>query len=210
MPGPGDRGGKKQRPKDTRGTLIKTLKYLLDYRMLIVLFLLCTFLANIGNLMGPGFAGKAIAAAVGKGQVDFEVIYHYTKLMLIVYVFSAAMNFITSMGMMRLAKRVALKLRKDIFDKLMSLPVSFFDTNQAGDIISRASYDVDVIATSLSTDLVQILTSSVTVAGSFIMMCTISATLSLCMCITIPLSIYYTRTLSKKDQTAVLQTFCSI
>ena len=62
---------------------------------------------------------------------------------------------------------------KDIFDKLMRLPVGFFDTHQAGDIISRVSYDVDVVSTCLATDVVAIMTSLVTVVGSFVMMVSI-------------------------------------
>ncbi|MBR2812508.1 MAG: ABC transporter ATP-binding protein, partial [Solobacterium sp.] len=86
---------------------------------------------------------------------------------------------------------------KDVFEKLMRLPVSYFDRNQAGDIISRVSYDIDVVCMSLSADVIQILTSTITVVGSFIMMCTISIPLVLCMVFTIPVSILFTRRMGK-------------
>ncbi len=83
-------------------------------------------------------------------------------------------------------------MRKDVFDKLMRLPVGYFDRNPAGDIISRVSYDIDVVSTCMSTDIVQILTSLVTVAGSFAMMLYISPILAGIVVITIPVAIIYT------------------
>ena len=60
MPGPGDRGGPKARPRDAKGALRRILRYLMEYRWWVALFLLCTLLSNAGNLLGPRFAGKAI------------------------------------------------------------------------------------------------------------------------------------------------------
>ena len=79
-------------------------------------------------------------------------------------------------------------MRKDVYDSLMKLPVSYFDKHQTGEILSRISYDIDTVNTSLSTDLVQILTSVITVVGSFFMMLSISPMLILIFVVTIPLS----------------------
>ena len=205
MPGPRDRGKVKERPKDTRGTLRRIIKYLMEYRWLVLLFLLCAFLSNIGNLLGPRFAGEAIGVAEagfkrGPGNVDMALVLHYALLMLICYVGSNIMSFLVHIGMMRVGRRVARNMRRDVFNKLMTLPVGYFDQHQAGDIISRVSYDIDVVCTSLSTDVIQILTSLVTVIGSFIMMCTISIPLVLCMAVTIPASIVFTRRMSRKTR----------
>ena len=86
------------------------------------------------------------------------------------------------------------------YAKLMGLPVSYFDRNQAGDIISRVSYDIDVVTTSLSADLIQILTSVITVGGSFLMMCLISPAMVLCLCVTLPLAVLFTRYMGKKTR----------
>ena len=72
--------------------------------------------------------------------------------------------------MTNFCKRCVFTMRRDAFNKLLNLPISYFDRNQIGDIISRMSYDIDTVNTSLSTDLVQILTSIITILGSFIMM----------------------------------------
>ena len=205
MPGPGDRGKAKEKPKDAKGTLLRIIRYLMKYRWWVLLFLLCAFTSNIGNLLGPRFAGKAIGIAErgfrqGPGQVDMPGVARYALWMLLCYAGGNILSFIVSIGMMRVGRQVARQMRQDVFDKLMKLPVGYFDRHQAGDIISRVSYDVDVVCTSLSTDVIQILTSLVTVIGSFIMMCTISLPLVLCMVVTIPVSILFTRYMGKKTR----------
>ncbi len=201
MPGPGDRGGKKEKPKNARKSLRRLLKYMFEYAWLVLLLLICAFLSNIGNLLGPNYAGKAItAASAGKGMVDMQLVVHYGLLMLLVYVGSNLLSFLVNIGMMHVGRYVARNMRRDVFNKLMELPVGYFDKHLAGDIISRVSYDIDVVSTSLSSDVVQILTSVVTVVGSFTMMCFVSPPLVLCMVFTIPASILFTRYMSKKTR----------
>ena len=202
MPGPGDRGGKKEKPKNIRGTLIRIIRYLMEYRWIVLLLLICSFFSNIGNLMGPRYAGKAITAAeegynAGIGKVDMDLIRHYAMIMLVLYAGSNILNFLISIGMARVGRQIAENMRRDVFAKLMRMPVGYFDKHQAGDIISRVSYDIDVVSTSLSADVIHILTSMVTVAGSFIIMCTISVPLVLCMLFTIPVSIWFTRRMGR-------------
>lgn len=84
-------------------------------------------------------------------------------------------------------------MRTDIFDKLMKLPVSYFDNHKVGDIISRISYDVDTVNASLSNDLLQIFTTIITVLFSFASMLYLSPMLLLAFVITIPMSIFFTR-----------------
>ena len=199
MPARGPRG-KQEKPRDARGTMLRILQYIMRYRFFVLLMLVCTFASNIGNLLGPSFAGQAINAAVDQGQVDFATVAHYAKLMLAAYLISNLMSFLVNQGMMRLGRRIANRMRKDVFNKLMALPVGYFDRNQAGDIISRVSYDIDVVTTSLSADLVQVLTSVVTVAGSFLMMCAISLPMVSCLCITLPMAIAFTRYMGKRTR----------
>ena len=198
MPGKGDRGGKKERPKDVKGALLRILSYLNIYKWSILGLLLLAMLSNIGNLFGPRFAGAAISVAErgfrqGVGHVDMAMVRHYALLMLTAYVLSNILSLLVTIGMTRIGRRAAQNMRRDVFDKLMKLPVDYFDRNQAGDIISRVSYDIDVVSTSLSTDVIQITTSLITVTGSFLMMCTISLPLVLCMVFTIPVSVLFTR-----------------
>ncbi|MBO4414696.1 MAG: ABC transporter ATP-binding protein [Lachnospiraceae bacterium] len=201
MPGPGDRGKVKEKPKHAGQTLKRLLKYLLEYGWVVLIMLLCAFASNIGNLLGPNFAGKAInAASEGAGKVNISEVVHYGILMLIAYVSGNVLSFFVNIGMMRVGRKVARNMRRDVFNKLMEMPVGYFDRHLAGDIISRVSYDIDVVCTSLSSDVVQILTSFVTVVGSFTMMCIISPPLVLCMVFTIPVSVLFTRYMGKKTR----------
>ncbi|MCR4586483.1 MAG: ABC transporter ATP-binding protein/permease [Lachnospiraceae bacterium] len=201
MPGPGDRGGVKQKPKNAKKTFRRLLNYMMEYGFVFFVLIVFAFASNIGNLLGPGFAGKAITeASAGKGNVDMQAVIRYGLLMLLAYVGSNILSFLVNIGMMRVGRNVARNLRRDVFHKLMELPVGYFDKHMAGDIISRVSYDIDVVCVSLSSDIVQILTSLVTVAGSFIMMCVISPPLVLCMVFTIPVSVLFTRYMSKKTR----------
>ena len=201
MPGPGDRGGEKQKPKNAGKTLRRLIGYMMRYGWVFFILLVFAFASNIGNLLGPNFAGQAInEAAAGPGKVNMQLVVRYGLLMLLVYVGSNILSFLVNIGMMHVGRKVARNLRRDVFNKLMDLPVDYFDKHLAGDIISRVSYDIDVVCTSLSSDIVQILTSTVTVAGSFIMMCLISLPLVMCMVFTIPASILFTRYMGKKTR----------
>ncbi len=201
MPGPGDRGKAKEKPKHARRTLRRLLKYLMEYAWVVLIMLMCAFLSNIGNLLGPDFAGKAInAASQGAGKVNIGEVIRYGLFMLIAYVSGNVLSFFVNIGMMRVGRKVARNMRRDVFNKLMEMPVGYFDRHLAGDIISRVSYDIDVVSTSLSSDVVQILTSTVTVIGSFVMMCIISPPLVLCMVFTIPISVLFTRYMGKRTR----------
>ena len=190
-----------KKPKDTRSALRRMLKYLGPWKYAIAAVLALSLCSNLLNLWGPSLAGSAIReAAAGPGKVDFDAVRHYAGRMLLCYVGSALLGFGISLVMTVVSRRVARRMRQDVFDKLMRLPVSYFDRHQAGDIISRVSYDIDVISTCLATDIVQILSSLVTVTGSLIMMIVISPPLSALTLITVPVSVCYTVHMRKKTQ----------
>lgn len=189
------------KPKDSRGAFRRLLSYLGVYKALILLVAAMCLVSNVLALWGPSLAGSAInEAAAGAGKVDFEKVTYYAVRMLTVYACSSLITILIHIVMVNVSKRVAKQMRQDIFDKLMRLPVGFFDRNQAGDIISRASYDVDVISTCMATDVVAILTSVVTVAGALIMMIRISPPLSLAALVTVPASIAFTAHMRKLTQ----------
>lgn len=190
-----------KKPKDTKGTLLRLLKYVADFKWLLAGVLLLCMVSNILALMGPSLAGSAIdEAAAGAGKVNFDKVFFYAGCMLAFYLASSALSISISMTMMYMSRKIAQKMRKDVFDKLMKLPVGFFDTNQAGDIISRVSYDIDVVSTCLGTDIVAIMTSIVTIVGSFGMMIYLSPALALVSLVTIPAATIYTTKMRKITQ----------
>ncbi|MBE5807317.1 MAG: ABC transporter ATP-binding protein [Clostridiales bacterium] len=190
-----------RKPKDVRGSFRRLMKELAPFKKpLIAVFLLC-LLSNVLALLGPSLAGAAInEAAAGKGNVDFDRVTGFALRMLFCYVTSSLLSVSINMLMVRLSKRFAGALREKVFHKLMTLPVGYFDRNQAGDIISRVSYDIDVISTCMSSDITAIMTSVVTVVGSLMMMIVLSPVLALVTVVTVPLAIYYTTWMRKKTQ----------
>lgn len=193
---------KKEAKRPNRKHIIVRLgKYLLQYKWLLLLALILTGTSNILALVGPALSGHAIdAIEFGKGEVIFKTVFYYVSLMIFFYVLSSLFSYALSRLMIQISQKVAFKMRSDVFDKLVDLPVGYFDINQTGDIISKISYDIDTINTSLSTDLVQICASIITVVGSFIMMLTISPILVLVLVIMIPLSIVCTKYMTSRTR----------
>lgn len=177
-----------------KGTILRLGSYLLHYKWLLLLALCCTFGSNLFSLIGPRLTGYAIGAIEpGAGAVDFEKVFYYAAWMAGFYLLSAVMSYGLQVLMITLSRKVVYRMRQDVFEKLMTLPVGYFDTHQTGDIISRISYDIDTINASLSNDLVQLLTTVITVVGALSMMLAISPKLVLIFAFTVPLSILLTK-----------------
>ncbi len=190
---------KTDKPRDTKYVLKRLWSYICRYRWMLMLGLFLTVSGNMSALIGPMLSGYAIdAIEPGKGLVVFRQVFLYAAWMVVFYIVSSILTYFLSLLMIRLSQKIVKSMREDVFTKLIELPVGFFDRNQAGDIISRISYDIDTINTSLSTDVVQMLASVVTVIGSLIMMLVISPLLSLVVLFMIPMSVFYTRFMTHK------------
>lgn len=189
-----------EKAKDPKKAMRGLWSYLEYHKWLLFLALVLTISSNLFALVGPKLSGNAIDAISGAGMVQFDTVFYYVRLMVLFYVVSSALSYGLSLLMRSITQKTVCRMRQDVFDKLMELPVGFFDTHQSGDIISRISYDIDVINTSLSNDVVQICASLVTVVGSFVMMVTIAPVLVPVMLVTIPLSVFYTKYMTKKTR----------
>ena len=181
-----------------KGTLLRLGQYLLHYKWFLVLAIVLSGTTNVLSLVGPMLSGFAIdAIGTSKGEVNFNEVIFYCVLMIIVYSLASITAYLLSVLMLYITKNVVYSMRNDVFSRLMTLPVGYFDTNPSGDIISKISYDIDTINTSLSSDFVQILASTITVIGSFFMMIMISPTLVLVFVVTVPMSIFFTKKLTQ-------------
>ena len=196
--GPRGRGATGARTRQPASQVLKKLwKYLARYQWLIIAASLLSVLANILALLSPRLSGAAIDAIL-PGSVNFPIVIRYVLLMVLVAALSAGLSWLLSAMMIRLSRSVVKQMRADLFNHMTYLPVSFFDTHQTGDVISILSYDVDTVGASISTDLTQILTSLITVVGSFSMMMSISPVLMIIFLFTIPVSIMFTKHRSQK------------
>ena len=172
--------------------------YVLKQWPLFLMAIAMTLLSNQLSLMGPKYSGEAIDAISNENGVQFDAVWQNVVKMLVCYILSAVLSYVLAVLMLKLTQRIVYSMRKQVFEKLTTLPVGFFDTNATGDIISRISYDIDTVNSTLSHDLVQVMTSIYTVVGSLIFMWNISKPMRLVFVITVPVSILFTRYRSKK------------
>ncbi len=187
-----------ERKKNRKGIILRLLKYLFINKWLMITALLLTVISNYANLLVPRYSGTAIDAISAEGGVNFPLVYQSCMRMLAMVIVSAVFGYITQLVLIRISARITSQMRKEVFDHLLTLPVSFFDKHQAGDIISRISYDINTINTSLSGDLIMILTTAITVFGSLIMMIRISPVLCIIFVFTTPIIIFITRHRARK------------
>ncbi|MCI8314726.1 MAG: ABC transporter ATP-binding protein [Lachnospiraceae bacterium] len=190
-----------EKPKNRKGTILRLGTYLMQYRYWVLLALALTIGSNLLALVGPMLSGYAIdAIEPGVGKVDFPRVFYYVEMMVVFYLFSSVLSYILAVLMIHISRKVVYQMREDVFTHLMELSVGYFDTHQTGDIISRISYDIDTVNTSLANDLIQILTTLITVVGAFSMMIAISPRLVLIFTFTVPLSILLTKLIIGKTR----------
>ena len=184
-----------------KGTLLRLGGYLMRYKWHLAGAMALTVGSNLFALIGPLLSGYAVdAIEPGPGRVIFEKVFYYAAWMAGFYVVSSVFSYLLQVLMITISRKVVYQMRKDVFEKLLALPVRYFDVHQGGDIISRISYDIDTVNMSLSEDVVQLLTTVITVSGAFFMMLMISPRLVLVFAFTMPLSMCITRYLTGKTR----------
>ena len=184
--------------KTAKSIFVRLCGYILRYWYLFIPAVILTLFSNQLSLLGPKYSGEAIDALALSSGVDFDAVWDNVIRMLVCYLFSAIMSYALATLMIHISQKIVYTMRKQLFEKLTSLPVGYFDANPTGDIISRISYDIDTINSTLSHDVVQIMTSLYTVIGSLIFMWNISKPLIAVFAITIPAAIIFTRYRSKR------------
>lgn len=185
--------------KETLKIMSRLWKYLYRFKWYGLLAIVLSITSNLLSLVGPLLSGRAIdAIGTRPGAVDFGKVFYYCILMVIFYILSSVLSYILSILMIRISQKVIFQMRSDVLNKLLDLPVRFFDSHQPGEIISRISYDIDTVNASLSNDLLQIFTSLFTVVGSLVMMLYISPALVLVFAVTVPVSILLTKYMTGK------------
>ena len=189
-----------EKPQDTKQTLIKLFSYVNDVKWLFVVAIVLTISANALQLLGPFLTGNVIDLISQPSDQVWNMVIQNILWMLGVYVLSSVLMYALSSLMIYISQKIVVNMRQDLSDKFLDLPVSYFDKHQIGDMLSRISYDIDTINTSLSTDLVQLFGSFIVVIGAFGMMLWISLPLLTVFFITIPLSILTTSFLTKRTR----------
>lgn len=176
-----------------KAALLRLSKYFLQYKRLVLGALFFAVVGNVLALVAPVLSANAINAIDTKtGVVDIQLVIWYCIAMAVCYLLSSVFTYALTYVMTKLSRNITRRMREEVFDKLLSLPVSFYDARLAGDVINRLTYDIDTVNASLSNDIIQIATSVITVFGSLISMLLLSPLLSCVFIVIVPLTILVT------------------
>ena len=202
----GMRGGEKA--KDFKGTLGKLFKYLRPYYFRLVIVVIFASASTVFAIVGPKILAKAtdklsegiMAKVAGTVGIDFDYIGQIILILVGLYLISALFSYIQGFITSTISQRVAYDLRTSISQKMDRMPLSYFDKHTSGDILSRVTNDIDTIAQSLNQSMSQVITSTVTVIGIFIMMLTISPVMTLIAVCVLPVSMVLIGLVMKRSQ----------
>lgn len=165
----------------------------------LLLLLALLPVSSLLALAAPLLSGWAVdAIGIRAGGVDFAAVARNCAGMLACYAGATGLNYLIAVRLIRVGQGVSHDLRKAAFDRMSELPVEYFDTHPAGDLISRVCYDVDTVNAAISTDLLQLGTSVLTVAGSAVCLLALSPRLAGVFFVTVPLSLVLTHVQMKR------------
>ncbi len=208
MPRRGPGPGAVDKARDFKGTLKKLLKIIGEYKILIILAFLFAIGSTIFSIVSPKILGNAtteiyngiIAKINGTGGIDFSAIRTILICLAILYIVSALFNYIQNLIMTHVSQRASYRLRKRISEKLNKLPMSYYDSQNTGDILSVITNDIDTLQLNLNQSATQLVSSIVTLFGIFIMMCTINVTLAIITALVLPVASIIVMMIVKKSQ----------
>lgn len=193
-PGPGGPGRRMPvrsgKPKQTRETIRRLLSYLNEDKAKMALAFVCVILNTLGNLVGSYMLRPIIntyIAPVDGSRGDPLGLFRALVVMAAVYLVGVGANYAQAKVMLTVAQNALRKIRNDLFGKMQSLPVRFYDTNSNGDLMSRFTNDVDTIGQMLSSTLVQLFAGAMSIVGTLGLMIYTNIWLTLVTLIMIPL-----------------------
>ena len=193
--GPGGHGGRIENAKDFRGTTLRLLKYFGNYQTALIIVIILIVVYTLIGLLGPYLMGVALDQLIGGG--DLAGIGRIALLMLSVYFSNAVLQFISSYIMAGVSQKLLKSIRAELFNHLQKLSLKFFDQNQAGDLMSRLTNDIDAINRALSQNVTQLVANLLTVVGVLVAMLLLNFWLTLAAMVVIPLMFIVTVQIAK-------------
>jgi ATP-binding cassette subfamily B multidrug efflux pump len=184
-----------EKPKDTRGTLRRLFDYLLQQKKGLLSVLILVIISTGLELLGPYLTLRAIDGFIIPKKLNG--LLNIALVMLLVYVTDAAINLIYSYTMVDVAQSTVKKLRNDLFSKVQTFPIRFFDLRPHGELMSRFTNDIDNISTTINQTVVQLISSALTIVGVATAMFLINWRLALICLLTIPMVAVLTRLIAK-------------
>ena len=182
-----DNTGKVKNTKHAFRIFIKSLK---RYRLAIIIAMTLSVGSSLLNIFTPKLLGDMTNIAVTTyPEINFGAIMRIIWLVIGLFVGAGILNYLQGYILAVVAARYTKALRERIIDKINKLPVSYFDTHKYGDVLSRMTNDIDVLATSLSQEITDLTGYITTIVGVMVIMLTISVPLSLIAFIVVPISV---------------------
>ncbi|MCI8268782.1 MAG: ABC transporter ATP-binding protein [Lachnospiraceae bacterium] len=198
-PGPGGPGGGGPgrgrqmgggRPENSMGTICRLLGYLRGDTLKLFLAFVCIILNTLGTLLGSYLLRPIIntyIVPVDGSRGDPAGLAGALMLMAFIYLVGVGANYLQARIMLTVAQTALKRLRTDLFGKLQSFPVRFYDTNSNGDLMSRFTNDVDTVGMMLSNTLVQLFAGILSIVGTLFLMIYTNIWLTLVTLAMIPL-----------------------
>ena len=192
--GPG-RPGKIENARDARRALVRLLPYLEPYKFVLGFVLFLVLVYTVLGLMGPYLMGVAIDRFIG-GK-DPAGLVRIALLMLVVYLFNNLFQAVANWIMAKISQRALKQLRRNLFQHLQTLSLSFFDTNPAGELMSRLTNDIDAINQAVSQNVISLIASVLSLGGILIAMFVLNFWLALATFLVVPIMLWFTEFVAK-------------
>ena len=195
--------GDGRKASNPRKTLLRLLSYLKKYTPTLVLVLVCILLASVAQAQGSRALGPLvddyILPMVERGSTDFSPLFGYLAKLACIFGLGILGSFLYNYLMVGVTQGVQKTIRDDLFTKMQRLPLRYFDSHPAGDIMSRYTSDIDTLRQVLSQSLPQCVSSLVTLIVVLINLIDTSWILTIVMAFTVALIIYVTKVLASKS-----------
>jgi len=190
--GPG-LGAPAEKPRDGRQTLRRLLGYFRPERKYVLYLALSVVAAVAAGVIAPRLQSSVIDDLVAR---SFDGIPKLLGMMLCVYIINGAATLLQGFLSARLGQRVIFRLRAELFEKVISLPIPYLDNHSHGDLMSRMTNDAENVSNVISSSLSSLFSGVLTLIGTLVMMFSYSVPLTLLTCVTVLLSVVVTRVMS--------------
>ncbi len=202
MPGPGMRGDGRM-ASNPKKTMLRLLGYMKSYIPLLLFVFLCIIATSVAQAQGNRALGplvdEYILPMVSSGSTDFGALKAYLMKLACIFLFGALGSFLFNYLMVGVTQGVQKTIRDDLFAKMQRLPLRYFDSHPAGDIMSRYTSDIDTLRQMISQSIPQCVSSLVTLVVVLWNLIDTSLVLTVVMFFTVALIIYTTKVLAKKS-----------
>lgn len=176
----------------------RVLKYIGKYKFSFIISLVLTLFSTVCTLYIPVLAGDAIDMIVGKGNVNFAGLTKILILILVAIIIGGISQYFTNTLNNRMANNTVKDMRTDAFNNLQYVPVSYIDSRNTGDIVSRVIADAEQFSDGLILGFQNLFSGVITILGTLFFMFTINIWLALIVLVLTPLSLFVSKFISKR------------